>query len=116
MMNEQGYIVKVLPAEGCHPEFAPEGRILEGIECSGFLLAAIDENGAPIVEAIYGMSVRNISDLLQMFISKIGPEIRQACAIAEGHLKAKEIQRKKEIEDKVEGFADFLKTFEEADR
>ena len=116
MMNEQGYIVKVLPAEGCHPEFAPEGRILDGIECSGFLLIAIDENVDPIIEAIYGMSKKNLSDILQMRISRIAPVIRQACAIAEGHLKAKEIQRKKEIEDKVEGFADFLKTFEEADR
>lgn len=37
-------IIKILPGEGENPEFAPDRKDQEGIECEGFLLMTFDKD------------------------------------------------------------------------
>lgn len=90
-------IVKILPAEGSNPEFAPDPKEQEGIECYGYMMLLFDEDGDIRVSSLHNISIENITDAIVQNQFEGGiPELRQACVIAEGHIRAMEIQHKKE--------------------
>jgi len=114
-MGDKGkYIVKVEAAEGCNPEYAPDQRMQEGIPCGGFLLLMFNEDDEPQAENMMQISVEMLARLLRKSESSLAPIIRQACAIAEGYLKAQEIDVKKRAMEGADSIAgsifEFLKT------
>ncbi len=83
------YIIKAGAGEECNPEFAPDRELGEGIGCDGFMIVTFCD-GKPEVETMMGFSVADLSNWIQRR-SKGGQIIRQACAIAEGQIRALEI-------------------------
>ena len=90
MNNQVRKIVKVLPAEGANPEFKPDERLIEGIECRGMIMLLISNDGTQVVEFADAISVIEIKNWLRDN-SQVASIVRQACAIAEGEIKAREI-------------------------
>ena len=93
-------VIKVLPGEGCHPEFAPEIELQIGMECDGYFLMAFNNDGENIFSAVDNVSI----DFIQKAIVKGWEEghndtniIRQAVAIADGTIRA--IQLEKELKE-----------------
>lgn len=84
-------IIKILPAEGTNPEFAPDKEEQEGIECDGYLVLGFVDDGLNYV-AMSGISTKNLTDAMK---DNIGDEViammRQAFAVAEGYIRAYEI-------------------------
>ena len=91
-MNEK-MIVRVLPAEGSNPEYAPDAELQHGIECYGYILLTFDKEHDVETALIKNLSLKNISDAV---ITNCDEDeistIRQAFAIAEGFVKAARIQ------------------------
>lgn len=83
------YICKVLPTEDCNRDFAPSREMEEGIEVDGFILIGFN-GGKACFESMMGISISNISDWIRRN-SQGGKNIRAACAIAEGEIRAMEI-------------------------
>jgi len=84
-------IIKILPAEGTNPEFAPDKEEQEGFECDGYLLLTFTDEELHYI-AMSGISTRNLTDAVK---DNIGDEViaimRQAFAVAEGYIRASEI-------------------------
>ena len=83
------YICKVLPAEECNEDFAPDRDMIEGVEVDGFMLIGW-RNREPYFESIMGISIED----LKKWIRKREPgaqKVRAACAMAEGEIRAVEI-------------------------
>lgn len=109
-MNEGKFLIKVLPADGCNPEFAPNEEEQHGMECKGYLLVTFDKDGDPEHEVMNGISTANIADFLRDGSAKgVAPEIRMAAAIADGWIRAREIMRESKVKEKTNDFLDFLK-------
>ena len=89
------YIIKILPAEGCNPEYAPESKAQAGTEADGFFLVCF-EDGKPICEQICGATVMQIAEWFAYAGTEMVSVFRQAAAIADGLQKAKEIREKYE--------------------
>ncbi len=91
-MNEK-MIIRVLPAEGSNPEFAPDPELQKGIECHGYVLMAFDKDHDLETALVTNLSIKNITDAV---ISNCNEDaistIRQAMAIAEGFVKAAKMQ------------------------
>lgn len=87
------YIIKVLPTEECNPDFAPDGEMTEGIEADGFALIGF-KNEKPLFESMMGVTVKQLSDWI-VKREKGAQVMRQACAIAEGEIRAEEISEEK---------------------
>lgn len=83
------YICKVLQTEDCNRDFAPGRELEEGIEVDGFVLIGF-KDGKACFESMMGISISNLSDWIRRNSSG-GKNIRAACAIAEGEIRAKEI-------------------------
>lgn len=83
------YIIKARAGEECNPEFAPDRELGEGIGCDGFMIVAFSD-GKPKFETMMGFSVADLSNWIRRR-GKGGQIIRQACAIAEGQIRAMEI-------------------------
>lgn len=83
------YIIKAETGEDCNPEFAPDRELEEGIGCDGFMIVMFCD-GKPKAETMMGFSVEDLSNWIRRR-SKGGQIIRQACAIAEGQIRALEI-------------------------
>lgn len=91
-MNEK-MVVKVLPAEGCNPEFAPEQVMQQGIECHGFVLLTFDEKHELETALVQNLSLRNISEAVVSNCNEDGISmIRQGFCIAEGFIRASRMQ------------------------
>jgi len=94
-MNEvnEKMIVKVLPAKGSNPEFAPDAELQKGIECYGFILMAFDKEHDLETALMTNVSIKNISDAV---ISNCNEDvintIRQAFVISEGFVHAARIK------------------------
>lgn len=91
-MNEK-MIIRVLPAEGSNPEFAPDPELQKGIECHGYVLMTFDKNHDLETALVTNLSIKNITDAV---ISNCNEDaistIRQAMAIAEGFVRAAKMQ------------------------
>lgn len=117
-MNKK-IIVKIQPAEGSNPEFAPAKRLQEGTECDGFLLLTFDKDGKLKYSAMHGISRKHLSDAIKYHaLEGIVPMIRQAAMVAEGEIRALEIEAQKDrqqlfeplvrslVKDYADGFPD----------
>lgn len=83
------YICKVLPAEECNEDFAPDREMIEGVEVDGFMLIGW-RNREPYFESMMGISIED----LKKWIRRRGPgaqKVRAASAMAEGEIRALEI-------------------------
>ena len=83
------YICKVLPAEECNEDFAPDRDMIEGIEVDGFMLIGW-RNREPYLESMMGISVED----MKKWIRRKGPgaqKVRAARARAAGEIRAVEI-------------------------
>ena len=91
-MNEK-MIVKILPAEGTNPEFAPEQAMQKGIECHGFILLTFDEKHKMETALVQNLSLRNISEAVVSNCNEDAVStIRQGFCIAEGFIRASHMQ------------------------
>ena len=86
------YVISVKGAEGCNPEYAPDELLNKGLETDGFFLCAF-KDGRPQPTTVMGCTTMEIAMLFAGDKSEAGSVIRQAMAIAEGILKAKEIKQ-----------------------
>ena len=85
------YIIKVLPAEGCNEEYAPEKKEMDGIECDAYLILGFKKEEISF-ECISGTSI----EMLRKFFINGGHTasvIMQAAQIAEGYLNAMETRK-----------------------
>lgn len=83
------YICKVLPAEECNEDFAPDRDMIEGVVVDGFMLIGW-RNREPYFERMMGISVED----LKKWIWRKGPgaqKVRAASTMAEGEIRAAEI-------------------------
>ena len=83
------YICKVLPAEECNEDFAPDRDMIEGVEVDGFMLIGWRDK-KPYFESMMGVSIED----LKKWIWRKGPgaqKVRAASAAAEGEIRAAEI-------------------------
>ena len=83
------YVVKIEPAEGSNPEFAPAKTEQEGIECTGYIVITFD-GGEKATQSASGVSTEMIKNMLKSG-EKPNDMIRAAAAVAEGEIKAREI-------------------------
>ena len=106
-MNEK-MIIKVLPAEGRNPDFAPEKELQDGIECHGYILMTFNKEHELEVALMTNLSIKNISDaVIGECDADVISTMRQAFTIAEGfvkaarikedHMKAKIVDRMKKV-------------------
>lgn len=104
------YVVKILPAEGCNPEYAPESKAQAGTEADGYFLVCF-ENGNPKCEQISGVTTLQIAEWLAYTGTEMVSVFRQAVAIADGLRKAKEIRKESRNAAKgLDMFLDMLRT------
>ena len=97
------YIVKAEAGTDCNPEYAPDLDIIGGFECDGYMILGFVD-GKPKMETIMGASIGVLSKWLMN--GSAGANImRQACAIAEGQIRAMEIGREETKAPQV-GFAE----------
>ena len=92
------YICKVLPAEECNEDFAPDRDMIEGVEVDGFMLIGWRER-EPYFESMMGISIED----LKKWIRKRGPgaqKVRAASAMAEGEIRAMEITDEEDDKNK----------------
>ena len=101
------YIIKILPAEGCNPEYAPESKAQAGTEADGYFLVCF-ENGNPKCEQISGVNTLQIAEWLAYTGTEMVSVFRQAIAIADGLRKAKEIREKYEAKNVSKNLGVFL--------
>ena len=101
-MNEK-MIIKVLPAEGSNPEFAPEAELQEGIECHGYILMTFNNEHEMETALVTNLSLKNITDAIISSCNEDATStLRQAFAIAEGFIKAAKIRQDNEREQMME--------------
>jgi len=84
MKNE--YTIKI---ESSNPEYEVNKDIRDGLTADGFILVTFRDDQAEC-EMLDGVSVVNLADWIQRK-TEVGAKMRQAMAIAEGYLKAKDI-------------------------
>ena len=87
MKNE--YTIRI---ESSNPEYEVDKNIRDGLTVDGFILVTF-RNEKPACELLNGVSVVNLADWIEKE-TKAGAVMRQAMAIAEGYLKAKDIMDK----------------------
>lgn len=83
------YVVKIEPAEGSNPEFAPAKAEREGIECTGYIVITFDGDETA-TQSASGVSTEMIKNMLKCN-GELNDVIRAGAAIAEGEIKAREI-------------------------
>lgn len=86
---ERKYTIRV---ESSNPDFAPGEELRKGIEADGFVLLTT-RNGKAGAQIIMGCTVLEIANLIAGDESETSTVIHQAAAIAEGLMKAREIQK-----------------------
>lgn len=84
MKNE--YTIRI---ESSNPEYEVDKDIRDGLKADGFLLVTFRDD-QPVCELLDGVSVVNLEGWIERK-TDVGAKMRQAMAIAEGYLKAKDI-------------------------
>ena len=83
------YIIRAEAGDECNPDFSPDSDLAEGFGCDGFMIVAF-KDGKPAMETMMGVSTEVIKKWIRT--KSAGAQIiRQACAMAEGELRAAEI-------------------------
>lgn len=88
------YTIKVIPEKECNPDFYPEEELQAGVDADEYVIIGF-KNRKPVFEVIAGLTVRNLADWIRRK-EKGSQIIRQACAIAEGEIRAMEIYEEEE--------------------
>lgn len=83
------YTIKVIPEKECNPDFYPEEDLQAGMDADQYVIIGF-KNRKPAFEVINGLTVRDLADWITMK-ERGGQVIRKACAIAEGEIRAVEI-------------------------
>ena len=96
MKDYNEYVVRILPGEGCNPEFAPDRKSQEGIKCNGFLLATF-RDGRVQTEAICGISGEDMQHWLEKRRNQVAQVVMQAAIIARAYQEAAKIYRHSEL-------------------
>ena len=88
------YIVKVEmdPNGDCNPEFAPDQKLQEGIPADGIVILAF-MGGKHAATIVHDVTIMEIATAIAGDNAESGSKIRQAIAIAEGLMKAREIDK-----------------------
>lgn len=101
------YVVKIEPAEGSNPEFAPAKKEQEGIECTGYIVITFDGDETA-TESASKVSIDMIKETLKSG-GKLNDMIRAAAAVAEGEIKAREIMKEGKQKEAAQAIAELLK-------
>ena len=102
------YIVKVEPVGGGNPEFAPDSKLISGLEADGFVIMLM-KGDRPSATVIHGVTTMDVARLIASDESEAGSVIAQAIAIAEGLNKAAEIAKNDEKKKMARGLAEMLR-------
>lgn len=103
------YMVRV---ESLNPDFQTDEKLQNGIEADGYLLVLFDKEGKPIVETLNAVSTFSIAMYLAADAGKVSNVLRQAGAIADGMLRAREIEKKSRREKVAMDLAEILRSKE----
>ena len=106
---ENKYMVRV---ESSNPDFQTDKDMQNGIEADGYLLVLFDKEGNPIVEALNAVSTFSIARYLAADAGRVSNILRQAGAIADGLLEAREIEKKSRREKVAMDLAEILRSKE----
>lgn len=87
------YIVKVNPVGVGNPEFAPDSKLIGGLEADGFVIMLMKDD-RPSATVIHNVTTMDLARMIASDESEAGSVIAQAIAIAEGLNKAAEIAKK----------------------
>ena len=98
--------------ESSNPDFQTDKKMQNGIEADGYLLVLFDKEGEPIVEALNAVSTFSIAKYLAADVGKVSNVLRQAGAIADGILEAREIIKKSRRENMAMDLAEILRSKE----
>jgi hypothetical protein len=93
-MNEinEKMIIKVLPAEGSNPEFAPARELQAGVECYGYLLQTFDKEHSLNSACMGNISMQDITDAIcENTDDDVITAVRRAMVVAEAFMKADRI-------------------------
>lgn len=103
-------IIKVLPAEGSNPEFAPEEELQQGVECYGYVLLTFDKEHEIETALVNNLSLKNIADgIVENCMETAVASLRQAFVVAEGYIKAGQIQMEHDRNQAMERFSKVLR-------
>ncbi len=80
------YIIKILPADGCNPEYAPSKEMQRGYEAEGFAMLIKKDDGTDR-SIVYGMNMLDMGRAMMEDASLF----RAGAAVAEGYRKAMDI-------------------------
>lgn len=94
------YIMTVAPGPGTSEDFLPGRKLSEGLSCSGFFLVAFDGKD-PAYDAVAGVNVMQLANLLAYSTSPTVGVLRQALAIAGGLRKARLIRENERLAGKL---------------
>ena len=86
-MKNNEYTIRI---ESSNPEYEVDKDVQKGLTADGFLLITFRDDQA-VCEMLDGVSVVNLADWIQRK-TEVGAKMRQASAIAEGYLKARDIR------------------------
>ncbi len=102
------YIVKANPVGGGNPEFAPDSKLIRGLEADGFVIMLMKDD-RPSATVIHNVTTMDLARMIASDESEAGSVIAQAIAIAEGLNKAAEIAKNDEKKKMARGLAEILK-------
>lgn len=118
-MENTNVVIRILPAEGCNPEFAPGQNEQEGMELAGYVLLGFDEEKDLVVSAVNGLSAHEISEgISNNWTEQTISVLRQSMAVAEGTIKAMKIfeeTMKRHKKQEMYGILELLKGGEDDD-
>ena len=103
------YIVKVNPVGGGNPEFAPDSKLIGGLEADGFVIMLMKDD-RPAATVIHNVTTMDLARMIAASDdNEAGSVIAQAIAIAEGLNKAARIAKESEKTRTVRGLAEMLR-------
>ena len=101
------YKVSVTPGAGVSPEFAPDQKLQEGIPADGIVILAFMD-GKHAATIVHDVTIMEIATAIAGDNAESGSKIRQAIAIAEGLMKAREIDKSDGAKRAAKSIADLL--------
>ena len=87
-MADTKFLIRILPAEGCNPDFAPDAEDQEGLELDGFVLMGF-VGGDMTLAYTTGVNIHQISE--GIFNNEEANSVaclRASFALAEGKIRA----------------------------
>jgi hypothetical protein len=90
-MAETNFLIKILPGEGCNPDFAPDAEDQEGLELDGFVLMGF-VGGDMKLAYTTGVTIHEISEGIasNMYAQSVAC-LRASFALAEGKIRASQL-------------------------